>query len=99
MNSLPLDARWLGRIPYRGAWSIQHRLVALRAADLIPDQLLLLEHDRVLTLGRHAEGAHILATPAELAQRGIEVIRVERGGEVTFHGPGQLVAYPIIGLS
>jgi lipoyl(octanoyl) transferase len=60
--------------------------------------LLLLEHPRVLTLGRTADPAHIRADPATLAAQGIEVIRVERGGEVTYHGPGQLVAYPIIAL-
>jgi lipoyl(octanoyl) transferase len=59
----------------------------------------LLEHPAVLTLGRHADEGHILATQEELTRRGIEVIRVERGGEVTWHGPGQLVAYPIIALA
>jgi lipoate-protein ligase B len=73
-------------------------LVAARAAATIEDQLLLLEHDAVLTLGRQADEAHVLASPRELRRRGIEVIRVERGGEVTYHGPGQLVAYPIIRL-
>ncbi len=94
-----LHVRWLGRIAYRDAWRLQQELASQRADDAIPDQLLLLEHDPVLTLGRYADEAHVLATPAALAARGIEVIRIERGGEVTYHGPGQLVAYPIIALS
>ena len=94
-----LEAAWLGRIPYREAWALQRHLAAERATGRIGDRLLLLEHPAVLTLGKHAEPGHILATPAELARRDIEAIRVERGGEVTYHGPGQLVAYPIIALS
>ncbi len=94
-----LEIKWLGRIVYRDAWEMQHDLVAKRRSGEIGDQLLLLEHPAVLTLGRHAETSHVLATDDELARRGIEVIRVERGGEVTYHGPGQLVAYPIIRLS
>lgn len=94
----PIHARWLGRIAYRDAWELQRRLAAERARDEIGDQLLLLEHEAVLTLGRHADDAHVLADPATLADLGIEVIRVERGGEVTYHGPGQLVAYPILAL-
>ena len=93
-----LHATWLGRLPYREAWELQRRLARLRADDAIPDQLLLLEHPGVLTLGRQADEAHILAPHDELARRGIEVLRVERGGEVTWHGPGQLVAYPILRL-
>jgi len=84
---------------YREALALQKRLVARRADDTIGDQLLLLEHPRVLTLGRMADPAHVRADPASLAARGIEIVRVERGGEVTYHGPGQLVAYPIIALS
>jgi lipoyl(octanoyl) transferase len=78
---------------------LQHRLVAERAAGTIPDQLLLLEHDAVLTLGRNADEAHVRVLPEMLAARGIELIRVERGGEVTYHGPGQLVAYPLVRLA
>ncbi|HEX5465477.1 MAG TPA: lipoyl(octanoyl) transferase LipB [Candidatus Limnocylindrales bacterium] len=95
---MELEVSWLGRIPYRAAWERQHELVAERAAGRIPDQLLLLEHPAVLTLGRQADPAHVLASPETLAERGIELIRVERGGEVTYHGPGQLVAYPIVQL-
>lgn len=94
----PLAVRWLGRIDYREAHALQRRLVDARAADEIPDQLLLLEHPPVLTLGRTSDPAHILASDTELARRGIAVERVERGGEVTYHGPGQLVAYPIVRL-
>jgi lipoyl(octanoyl) transferase len=93
-----IAATWLGRVSYRPAWDLQKRLVDARADGLIPDTLLLLEHDAVLTLGRQADDSHVLARPSELRRRGIEVIRVERGGEVTYHGPGQLVAYPIIRL-
>jgi lipoyl(octanoyl) transferase len=95
----PLEVHWLGRLAYRDAWDLQKRLASARASGSIPDQLLLLEHPAVLTLGRQADETHVLATPAELAEHGIEVLRVERGGEVTYHGPGQLVAYPIIRLA
>jgi lipoate-protein ligase B len=95
----PIEATWLGRIAYREAWQLQKRLAAERADGTIRDRLLLLEHPAVLTLGRHADESHVRASADELARRAIEVIRVERGGEVTYHGPGQLVAYPIIGLS
>ena len=94
----PIAADWLGRIGYRDAWRLQKELVDQRAEGAIGDRLLVLEHDAVLTLGRQASEAHVLAKPRELARRGIEVIRVERGGEVTYHGPDQLVAYPIIRL-
>lgn len=94
----PLHARWLGRIDYAEAYALQKRLVDARAAGDIDDQLLLLEHQSVLTLGRNSDPAHIRATEAELASRAIEVVRIERGGEVTYHGPGQLVAYPIVRL-
>ena len=95
----PIRATWLGRVPYREAWLLQKRLAAARADGLIGDRLLLLEHPAVLTLGRQADERHILATQEVLSARGIEVLRVERGGEVTYHGPGQLVAYPILSLS
>jgi len=95
---MDLRIEWLGRVPYRAAWARQRSLVASRDADEAPDTLLLVEHEPVLTLGRHAAGEHVVASSAELERRGIEVIRVERGGEVTYHGPGQLVAYPIVRL-
>ena len=94
----PLHARWLGRVDYAEAHALQKRLVDDRASGTIGDQLLLLEHPPVLTLGRQSDPVHILATDAELAARGIAVERTERGGEVTYHGRGQLVAYPIVRL-
>jgi lipoyl(octanoyl) transferase len=94
----PLHAQWLGRIDYGQAHSLQKRLVDDRAGERIGDRLLLLEHPPVLTLGRQSDPGHILASAQELAARGIAVERTERGGEVTYHGPGQLVAYPIIRL-
>jgi lipoyl(octanoyl) transferase len=95
----PIVATWLGRIRYHEALVLQKHLVAERAEDRIADQLLLLEHPPVLTLGRNADPGHILASPDTLRARGIEVVQVERGGEVTYHGPGQLVAYPILALA
>ena len=93
-----LETHWLGRVEYGRAWALQKRLAAARADNRIGDQLLLLEHPAVLTLGRTSDPTHILASTDELIARGIEVVRVERGGEVTYHGPGQLVAYPILAL-
>jgi len=95
----PIVATWLGRVDYRDGLELQKRLVAERADGSIGDRLLLLEHPAVLTLGRQADPAHIRADPATLEARGIEIVRVERGGEVTYHGPGQLVAYPILALA
>jgi lipoyl(octanoyl) transferase len=97
-GSPPMAGYWLGRVGYRAAWDLQKRLAGARAAGAIGDTLLLLEHPAVLTLGRNADAAHVRATSAELERREIELIRVERGGEVTYHGPGQLVAYPIVHL-
>ena len=97
-ETAPLHVRWLGRIDYREAYALQKRLVDERAAGRIRDQLLLLEHPAVLTLGKHSDPAHILASAEVLEARGIPVERIERGGEVTYHGPGQLVAYPIMRL-
>jgi lipoate-protein ligase B len=95
----PITAWGLGRVAYRDAWDLQHRVVAARADGRIGDQLLLLEHEPVLTLGRHSDPSHVTATPAELAARHVELVQTERGGQVTYHGPGQLTAYPIVRLS
>jgi lipoyl(octanoyl) transferase len=88
----------LGRIPYAEGLRIQTEVVAARKAQQIGDTLLLLEHPPVLTLGRNATRANILATDELLARRGVEVHEIDRGGDVTYHGPGQLVGYPIVDL-
>jgi lipoyl(octanoyl) transferase len=94
------EVRRLGRVPYSEALAMQRALVDDRKAGRIADQLLLLEHPHVLTLGVRGDGGrtHILAEPGELASRGIEVFETGRGGDVTYHGPGQIVGYPIIDL-
>ena len=88
----------LGRVPYAEALVIQRRVVEARKRQLIGDTLLLLEHPPVLTLGRNATRSNILASAEQLARRGVEVHETNRGGDVTYHGPGQLVGYPIIDL-
>jgi lipoyl(octanoyl) transferase len=89
----------LGRIPYAHGLELQERLVVERQAGRIPDQLLLLEHDPVFTLGRNAQAQNILLPAEALRERGFEVFETGRGGDVTYHGPGQVVGYPILQLS
>lgn len=88
----------LGTIDYETGLRLQEKLVALRKDGRIGDVLLVLEHTPVITLGRNAKSKNIVASPELLAQRGVEVFECDRGGDVTFHGPGQLVAYPIFDL-
>ena len=88
----------LGTVPYHGAWELQRRLVAARQADAIPDVVLLLEHPHTFTIGRRGSESEVLASPEHLASLGATVIEVDRGGLATYHGPGQLVGYPILDL-
>lgn len=93
-----LDVRRLGRIAYADALALQAELVARRRAGEIPDTLLLLEHPHVITLGSGSHAENVLVSPEERAERGIELFETGRGGDVTYHGPGQLVGYPILDL-
>ena len=95
--TIPCEVWSLGRVPYADALALQERLVAERAAGA-PDRLLLLEHPPVFTLGSAATAENVLWNEAERARRGIELVHIDRGGDVTYHGPGQLVAYPILQL-
>ena len=95
----PMTVRWLGRVDYAEGLSLQRRLVAQRREGRIDDTLLLLEHPPVITLGRNGDRAHLLEDEQALLAMGIEVHEIGRGGDVTFHGPGQLVGYPIVRLA
>lgn len=85
----------LGKMPYGEAWRLQKRIWLLRVEDRIPDTLILVEHPAVITLGKSGKASNLLVTEDELNRRGIELFRVERGGDITYHGPGQLVGYPV----
>jgi len=93
-----IAARFLGRVPYREAHALQEGLVDRRIRGEIPDTLLLLEHDPVVTLGRSAKADHVVASASVLGRLRVDCVETGRGGDVTYHGPGQLVAYPIFDL-
>src|SRR3954449_770427 len=95
----PLHWSWLGRVPYAEAEEMQHAARAALKAGEGPERFLLLEHPHVYTLGRNASEGDVLASPEQLAARGVEIAECDRGGQVTYHGPGQLVGYPIVNLS
>src|ERR1700690_4328120 len=88
----------LGTVDYAAGLRLQQQLVALRKEDRIGDVLLVLEHKPVITLGCNAKAANVIASPELLARRGVELFECDRGGDVTFHGPGQIVGYPIFDL-
>lgn len=88
----------LGRMPYVEAWALQDRLVEQRGRGETPDRLLLVEHPHTYTLGTSGHEENLLMPEAERARLGVEVLRVDRGGDITYHGPGQLVGYPILHL-
>jgi lipoyl(octanoyl) transferase len=90
---------FVGRTKYDAAWNLQRVLVEKRRTGEIPDTLVLTEHDPVYTIGKTGNDLHLLAGESELRTKGIQVYHSDRGGDVTFHGPGQLVVYPILDLT
>jgi len=93
-----LTVEHLGTVAYRPTWELQDELAEQRRSRRIGDRLLLLEHFPVYTIGRGGDEDNLLATPERLRELGAELIRIDRGGDITFHGPGQIVAYPIVEL-
>lgn len=98
MSMTTLDAIWLGTRPYAPIYELQCLLMDWRKADRIRDVVLLLEHDPTITSGRGAHVSHLLSPPSSLEQAGITSVMTDRGGDVTLHAPGQLIAYPIVKL-
>jgi lipoate-protein ligase B len=88
----------LGLVEYEKAWDLQHQLWSKRVEEELPDLLLILEHPHVITLGRRGNRSHLIASSEILKAMKIPILHVERGGDVTYHGPGQIVVYPILGL-
>jgi lipoyl(octanoyl) transferase len=99
MVAAPCQVVDLALIPYADAYELQRRLVAARKAGAIEDVLLLCEHPHVVTLGRNGKREHLLASGRVLQQKGVEFRTSNRGGDITYHGPGQIVGYPILNLS
>ena len=97
-DAIALEVQDLGLVPYAEGLALQSDLVCRRRAGDIPDQLLLLQHPHVITLGTASSRAHIVADQSRLQELGIDLVDVGRGGDVTYHGPGQLVGYPILDL-
>jgi lipoyl(octanoyl) transferase len=98
-SRLPVRSSWLGSVPYRQAWDLQRSLVEQVRAGAAEDTLLLLEHPHVYTMGRKGTVDHLIWDEAERERREVDLVWSDRGGDATYHGPGQLVGYPIIDLA
>ena len=94
----PCEFQDLGVMPFAAAWDLQKSLAERRKRGEIPDQLLIVEHPPVITMGRNGHDGNLLTSPEHLQSLGIDFARIDRGGDVTFHGPGQIVGYPILDL-
>jgi len=99
VNSMKLKIIDLGRTDFTSAFKLQEETVAARKENLIEDTLILVEHNPVYTLGRNSDPAYVLDSAESLEKRGIDLVQTTRGGQVTYHGPGQLVGYPVISLA
>lgn len=99
MSATRCEVRWLGLMEYQPAWDLQNQMAVEIAQGLRPPTLLLLEHNPIFTFGRRGKASNLLWDEAELARRGIRTAWVDRGGDVTYHGPGQLVGYPLLPLN
>ena len=98
-KQLNFEVRWLGQRGYQEVWDEQKRLAEQRFEGVIPDTLILAEHPPTLTFGRAAHAEHLLASPEVLDAEGVTVLETDRGGDITYHGLGQLVGYPILNLN
>lgn len=98
IGSRTVEVSRLGRVPYQEAWDLQRALVPEIAAGCAPESLLLLEHPHTITIGRGGGQDHLLASPEEIERRGAVVVQTDRGGDITYHGPGQVVGYPLLDL-
>lgn len=98
-NKEILEVVWLGQVEYRAAWDLQNRLAARIAAGERSPVLLLLEHPHVYTIGRRGDHGSLVWDEHERAQHGVDVVEVDRGGDITYHGPGQLIGYPLLRLA
>jgi lipoyl(octanoyl) transferase len=96
---MPITISNLGRTRYEETWDLQRKLFDLRYRGLIDDVLLFTEHEHVYTIGKGGDANHLLASDEELTKNGVEVFRIDRGGDITYHGPGQIVGYPILDLN
>lgn len=98
IRSRTVEVSRLGRVPYRDAWDLQRALALDIAAGRAPETLLLLEHPHTITIGRGGGHDHLCASPEEIERRGAVVVETDRGGDITYHGPGQVVGYPLLDL-
>jgi lipoyl(octanoyl) transferase len=99
MSSRLVEIKSLGKMPFNEAWQLQREIFDLVRHERVPDTILTVEHPHTYTLGKSSHRDHLLWPPSELLKKGIEVYEIDRGGDITYHGPGQFVAYPILNMN